>query len=92
MKARYWGPFRQEWYSICSTHWNPKPGCPRCECGQWVNVHGQKVGHAFYKRWPKLWRLWANRPFCNGRRRFLEETFPRLRGMGLREWLKGLWR
>jgi len=80
MKAhRYWGPFREVWLSVCSTHQNPRDTCRRCQAGQWRNLWRMRVSSRFFKLSPRLWRLWANRPFCNGTRDFLEKTFTGLR-------------
>lgn len=78
MKTRRWGPFRQEWYSICSKHSQHKESCHMCQAGQWINVWKHHIGAAFFRVSPTLWRLWANRPW-SPTRRFLEATFPGLR-------------
>lgn len=79
MRTRFSGPFRQEWYSICSRHQHYSASCGLCQTGQWRNVWRQAAGSWVYDRSPALWRLWANRPHWNGSRTFLEDTFPRLR-------------
>jgi hypothetical protein len=30
--------------------------------GSWINVWRRRVGSFVYKRWPRLWRWWANFP------------------------------
>jgi hypothetical protein len=74
---RIW-PFRQQWFSLCSTHYNGKIGCNRCHAGQWLNTTGHFFGHWIYKLFPRLWRWWANRPNSSSRK-FLEKHFPNLR-------------
>ena len=61
MKTRGKWLWRQEWYSICSAHYDDKDGCPYCEAGRWVNVWVHNIEIFVYKRWPDLWRWWANR-------------------------------
>jgi hypothetical protein len=63
LAVRGWGPWRQEWYSICSAHQNggPDDECQLCRAGLWRNCWRQFFGHIVYKRWPRLWRWWANR-------------------------------
>lgn len=79
MRSRRWGPFRQQWYSICSSHYEHCDGCSRCETGRWVNVYANVASSLFFRACPTLWRIWANRPW-SPQRKFLEETFPKLRG------------
>lgn len=79
MRTRRWGPFRQEWYSICSRHCEHNETCRLCRTGHWVNAWKHAIGAAFFWCSPPLWRLWANRPW-SPQRRFLEETFPGLKG------------
>jgi len=80
MKSRYWGPFRQEWYSICSAHMSqPTEGCDLCATGMWHNVLLTRIGSYFHNNHYKLWFWWANRRYFNKSRRFLEKTFPKLR-------------
>lgn len=78
-QTRRWGPFRQEWYSICSQAWGHDENCPRCAAGHWVNVWAHAVESVFYKMFPGVWRWWVNRPNSRTRRR-LEKWFPGLRG------------
>jgi hypothetical protein len=80
VRSRFWGPFREEWYSICSIHMiNYRENCRMCRAGRWSNVIVRKIGHWFYKHCPRLWRVWANRRWFNGDLDFLESHFPRLR-------------
>lgn len=84
LPSRRWGPFRQEWYSICSAGHDegPNGNCDRCRAGMWHNVVAQRIGHAIYVRWPSVWRWWANRRFFNRTARFLEGHFPNLKMRG----------
>lgn len=61
LKTRRWGPFRQEWYSICSAHRSHDPECPRCQSGRWINIYKAAGSSILYKVSPRLWRIWANR-------------------------------
>ena len=64
------GPFRYQWYSICSGHsvnadgnyYNYEVDCPRCAVGTWENCWNIEISHFFYKNDPELWRWWVNRP------------------------------
>ncbi len=85
VKTRRWGPFRQEWYSICSGHnWRKytEETCPRCQKGQWINVWRQAAGSFVFERWPDVWRWWANHRWnvlARAESRWLESVFPGLR-------------
>ena len=37
MRTRGYGPWQQDWYSICSRHHKYDPNCRLCQKGQWVN-------------------------------------------------------
>lgn len=54
--------YKQEWYSICSSHNYPEKDCECCNTGQWINVWKKRFGSAVYKLSPKIWRWWANLP------------------------------
>ena len=56
-----WGPWRKEWYSICSGHYLWNEECSICNVGRWVNVWRHAVGHVIYRVAPGVWRWWANR-------------------------------
>ncbi len=77
--SRGWGPFREEWFSVCSRHRTRTAGCDACAAGQWKNILLVDLNGVFYRRFPRLWHAWANRPFLNPSRTFLEKTFPGLR-------------
>jgi hypothetical protein len=55
-----WGPWKKEWYSICSAHHDVKPNCPRCMVGGYRNVWKTKFGHLVFKVSPRFWRWWVN--------------------------------
>lgn len=79
MRSSGWGPWRCDWYSICSHHRDHDPECKRCLTGRWVSHWAHAVGHLVYLSVPGVWRWWVNRPDSKSRR-FLEQTFPGLRG------------
>lgn len=56
------GPFKYQWYSICSTHYKFDAECQRCMSGHWINCWKHGIGHFIYENDPVLWRWWANRP------------------------------
>lgn len=51
-----YGPWKFEWYSICSTHYTYEQDCLRCRNGQWVHVWTQFWSELFYKLFPSLWQ------------------------------------
>ena len=61
LKSRGRWLFRQEFYSICSMHFESQDDCNMCNAGSWKNVYAVKLSHILYKVSPSLWRLWANR-------------------------------
>ena len=80
LRSRRWGPFRQEWYSICSGHFYFNPDCPRCQAGEWRNVWRHEIGHFVYTSSPDLWRWWANLSWNRDRTmNFLKKHFPNIR-------------
>jgi hypothetical protein len=70
LPSKGWGPFRYEWYSICSGHSRNKNGnyyghdidCPRCMAGRWINCWLREIGSYFHDNYYPLWFWWANRP------------------------------
>jgi len=64
-----WGPFRYEWYSICSGHSTNTDGnyyffdvdCPRCVCGRWINCWLHVVGSLVHDHAYTIWYWGANR-------------------------------
>ena len=78
-ESRGKGLLRQEWFSVCSQHRAPVEDCARCEQGEWKYIAWLEIEHGLFKLSPRLWKAWANRPYLNPSRRFLESVFPRLR-------------
>jgi hypothetical protein len=72
---RYWGIFKQEWYSICSAHKEVQHYCQACFIGSWHNIILLKVGHYFYENHYKLWYWWNNLEFKKAK---LKKIFPNL--------------
>ena len=87
LPSRYWGPFKQEWYSLCSgcsinDGGGPNSKCPRCSRGMWTGVVYHKISQFFYWHFYGVWYWWQNeRPgFKNSStRKFLRKHFPNLR-------------
>jgi hypothetical protein len=61
MITKGWGPWKQEWYSVCSAHLNYDSTCPRCLCGAWAFVWKVHVNNLTFKFFPKLWIWWINK-------------------------------
>jgi hypothetical protein len=61
MASKGWGPWRQRWYSVCSTHAAAEPQCPQCEAGCWVYVLTNLFERAVFRVAPSLWLWWVNR-------------------------------
>jgi hypothetical protein len=51
---------KQQWFSICSTHFEYNPLCKRCTTGIWKNIYMFKLSSIFYNKFPKLWIWWMN--------------------------------
>jgi hypothetical protein len=77
MRSRGFGYLRQDWYSLCSRHWNYKESCRLCRTGAWHNQIVSELSRMFYKLWPWAWRKWANRKYSPSRKRLME-WFPNL--------------
>jgi hypothetical protein len=70
--------WREEFYSICSRHYEWNADCQLCQHGVWRNIGMHHVGHFFYRFAYPLWFWWVNRP--NSRSRLeLERLFPGLK-------------
>lgn len=63
MKTKGWGPWRYNWFSICSMHYEFSHECKLCKTGSWTNHWKWKVGGWIYKIFPGLWRWWVNLKF-----------------------------
>lgn len=61
MKSQNWGPFRQDWYSICSRHLEYRSDCDLCQSGVWLNHWIHICSHTFYILFPQTWKWWVNR-------------------------------
>lgn len=59
MLTKGWGPWRRDWYSICSMH-TYHPDCQACQSGRWVNAWRVRASQAVFAISPSLWRRWAN--------------------------------
>jgi len=60
-RTRGWGPFKENWVSICSMHYEYQSTCELCRAGYWHNNLRWWLGHQVYKYTPRLWRWWVNR-------------------------------
>jgi hypothetical protein len=78
IRSRYWGPFKQEWYSICSAHQGFDPSCPRCQAGHWRSVVVQAIDSTVHRFAYPVWFWWHNRPNSASRKR-LKGFFPNLK-------------
>lgn len=60
-KYRYYGLFKQEWFSVCNNHrW--KEDCKTCQVGYWENKLIRKFNRFMCKYCPNIWYWWHNRP------------------------------
>lgn len=60
LETKGWGPWRSDWYSLCSAHQQLNNNCYLCSAGYWQNRYMQKFSGAVYIICPKLWIWWAN--------------------------------
>jgi hypothetical protein len=69
---------REEFYSVCSRHYQWREDCNQCQAGMWRNIWMHHVS-AFFNRFAyPLWHWWVNRPNSRSRRE-LEKLFPGLK-------------
>jgi len=61
LRKRGWGPWEQQWYSICSIHSYYNKACNMCTCGHWTNTWKRFCGHIVYTVSPNLWRYFVNK-------------------------------
>lgn len=62
MKTKGWGPWRYNWFSLCSAHgMGEQKNCKACNSGIWQNHWKWKMGSVVFFISPKLWRWWMNR-------------------------------
>lgn len=78
VRSRGWGPWRCDWYSICSRHGRWRSDCPLCQSGQWVNRWARVGGGIVCRVCPRFLVWWVNRPNSKTRR-WLRSVFPNLR-------------
>lgn len=55
-----WGPFRYDWYSICSAHQQIDLNCKRCQCGTWINNWKHSINYYLFEKELNFWRWWTN--------------------------------
>jgi hypothetical protein len=60
LPSKGWGPWRREFYSLCSAHQEAREGCPRCASGTWANAWASAISRAGYKVTPRFWLLMSN--------------------------------
>ena len=79
-RHRFYGAFRETWYSICSMHGGePKDDCHLCQTGQWKTDAWVTLRQWVFAADPDFWRSEVNRPDSPDRA-WLERVFPNLRG------------
>ena len=66
LKTKGWGPWKYEWYSVCSAHQNPHDNCVCCQAGDWQNSYKQYIISYIYERNYNIWFKWANDPKMPG--------------------------
>ncbi len=60
LPTKGWGPWRRDWYSVCSRHRHFDPTCRLCSTGFWGNHWWTEVSKMVFKRAPNLWVWCAN--------------------------------
>lgn len=60
LKSKGWGPWKCEWYSICSMHYFHDEFCSMCQAGSWRNCYKHIIESHIFDKNPDLWRRWAN--------------------------------
>lgn len=78
LPTRGWGPWRADFYSVCSRHHHSRDDCPQCNAGQWSNRIVHRIDGRIYRYARRLWLWWHNRPNSKARRT-LEGIFPNLK-------------
>jgi hypothetical protein len=61
LRTKGWGPFRYDWFHICSAHQGYDAECGLCQIGGWMNHWKWWLGHILYKLFPDVWKWLANR-------------------------------
>lgn len=86
--SRYWGPFRQEFYSFSSKLRYDEEEYIRNGWGTWYNVHWRKVDSYIHDHHKKFWLWYMNtpllRPFSKSHRTLLR-VFPKLRNKNIKD-------
>lgn len=59
-RKRGFGPWRQNWVSICSLHQIYRSDCELCQCGHWSNHWKWFFAHILFTISPNTWRKIAN--------------------------------
>lgn len=72
MRTRYWGPFKQRFYSVCSVHFVRQDSCRMCNAGTWRSEFMLTcVSQPMFKYLPSLW-FFVNNPHIPLRERIIE--------------------
>jgi hypothetical protein len=79
LKSKGWGPWRAEWYSICSKHQYGRDDCKLCQAGEWVNVWVNFISQQFHQHCYPLWYWWQNGPRRKANLKSLQRWFPNLK-------------
>lgn len=59
LKSKGWGPWKYEFYSVCSAH-HSNDNCSTCQVGSWINCYAHIITTYIYERNYALWFWWAN--------------------------------
>ena len=62
LKSKGIGPWKYEWYSVCSAHIYLKDSCAQCQVGTWINCYKQSISSYIFDKNPNLWCWHANQP------------------------------
>lgn len=66
-RFRGWGPWREQWFSVCSAHQIPSD-CPRCRVGSYRNIGAVGFSQLLCKFAYPVW-FWTNNPHLRWRDR-----------------------
>ena len=78
LTAKGWGPWKYEWYSICSAHHSREEKCSMCQAGYWVNCWIHYIDSLIYKYFKSFWLYWHNRENSKTKKQ-LRKIFPKLK-------------
>lgn len=73
-----WGPWRCEWWSVCSVHYVHQNACVQCQAGTWINMTTHSVDKLVWRHAPRVALWWHNRPNSKAKQT-LRRFFPGLR-------------